>query len=102
MTVVPFYGARRRLFHSALREINRTFHDKIAKTKTWPVDWFTPDYDDVDPSNYEGALKARNEHVYTAIAFLCRKRLSDCLAVARKYGANAEPFERAWQRRYGE
>ena len=100
--VVGFVGARRRAFAGELRRINRDFHDKIAKMRKWPLEWYTPDFADVDASNIDIAIKARAENLFDATAFLCRKRLTDCLTAAKRYGADARPFERAIEQRYGD
>lgn len=97
-TIVGFVGARRRAFRLELRRINRDFHDKIAKARKWPLEWYTPDFADVDASNIDIAIRARAENLFDATTFLCRKRLADCLAAARRYGADPAPFDKALKR----
>jgi hypothetical protein len=88
-TVVGFVGARRRALVLELRRINAEFRARLARIRAFPVDrWWFED----DPAYARACVQAEITHECIL------SRLEQCLAAARRYGADPEPFEKALKR----
>jgi hypothetical protein len=88
-TVVGFVGARRRAFAYELRRINAEFRKRRARVRALSVNrfWF-----EEDPAY--ALAQTQGEVLHDCIL----SRLQQCVAAARRYGADPAPFEKALKR----
>jgi hypothetical protein len=88
-TVVGFVGARRRAFVHELRRINAEFRTRRAKVRALSASrfWFED-----DPAYV--LAQTQGEVLRDCIL----SRLQQCVAAAKRYGADPAPFEKALRR----
>jgi hypothetical protein len=88
-TIVGFVGARRRALGHELRRINAEFRGRLRRMQALPVSywWFE-----------DNPVLARAWAQAEILNEIFISRLEQCVAAAKRYGADPAPFEKALKR----